>query len=61
MIVFSCSPPYENTDEAINARRLKKSVTVFTTFDWSKLPRYEQRRQMDKPFDSPEIITHVYR
>lgn len=53
--------PYDNPEEAINARRLKKSVTVFTTFDWSKIPRYEERRQMDKPFDSPEIITHVYR
>ncbi|CAG2200171.1 unnamed protein product [Mytilus edulis] len=55
------NPPYDNTEEAVNARRLKKSVTVFTTFDWSKIPRYEERRQMDKPFDSPEIITHVYR
>lgn len=48
-------------EDAINARRRKKSVTIYTSFDWSKLPVYEQRRQSDKPFDSPEIITHVYR
>lgn len=60
-IMMNFSPPYESTEEAVNSRRLKKSVTVFTTFDWSKIPRYEERRQMDKPFDSPEIITHVYR
>ncbi|KAK3101130.1 hypothetical protein FSP39_001177 [Pinctada imbricata] len=54
-------PPYEKGEDAINARRLKKSVTIYTSFDWSKLPLCEQRRQSDKPFDSPEIITHVYR
>ncbi|KAJ8298761.1 hypothetical protein KUTeg_022821 [Tegillarca granosa] len=52
------NPLYETKEDAINARRLKKSVTVFTTFDWSKLPNKEQRRQSDKPFDSPELITH---
>lgn len=55
------NPPYETMEDAINARRRKKSVTIYTSFDWSKLPVYEQRRQSDKPFDSPEIITHVYR
>ncbi|WAR01127.1 LRC72-like protein [Mya arenaria] len=38
--------------------RLKKSVTLYTTFDWSKLPRIEARRQTNIAFDSPEIITH---
>ncbi|KAL3841897.1 hypothetical protein ACJMK2_019988 [Sinanodonta woodiana] len=53
--------PYATEDDAVNARRLKKSVTLFTTFDWSKVPRIEERRQADQAFDSPEIITHVYR
>ncbi|KAL5007599.1 hypothetical protein ScPMuIL_016405 [Solemya velum] len=53
--------PFEKEEDAINARRLKKSVTVFTVFDWSKVPRIQQRRQCEEPFDSPEIITHVYR
>ncbi|KAJ8299519.1 hypothetical protein KUTeg_023579 [Tegillarca granosa] len=57
-IYYASSPLYETKEDAINARRLKKSVTVFTTFDWSKLPNKEQRRQSDKPFDSPELITH---
>ncbi|KAL4224483.1 Leucine-rich repeat-containing protein 72 [Mactra antiquata] len=55
------SPVYVSEDDAFNARRLKKSVTLYTTFDWSKLPRLEERRQTDNVFDSPEIITHVYR
>ncbi|XP_052802393.1 leucine-rich repeat-containing protein 72-like isoform X2 [Mya arenaria] len=55
------SPLYATDDDACNARRLKKSVTLYTTFDWSKLPRIEARRQTNIAFDSPEIITHVYR
>ncbi|XP_060557089.1 leucine-rich repeat-containing protein 72-like isoform X1 [Ruditapes philippinarum] len=55
------SPLYMSSDDACNARRLKKSVTLYTTFDWSKVPRIEERRQTDTVFDSPEIITHVYR
>ncbi|XP_052232387.1 leucine-rich repeat-containing protein 72-like isoform X2 [Dreissena polymorpha] len=55
------SPLYATTDDACNARRLKKSVTLFTTFDWAKIPRLEERRQLNTVFDSPEIITHVYR
>lgn len=61
LVLSFFSPPYETMEDAINARRRKKSVTIYTSFDWSKLPVYEQRRQSDKPFDSPEIITHVYR
>lgn len=55
------SPLYASNEDACNARRLKKSVTLYTTFDWSKIPRIEERRQTDSVFDSPEIITHVYR
>lgn len=54
------SPLYATEEDACNARRLKKSVTLYTTFDWSKLPRLEERRQTSESFDSPEIITHVY-
>ena len=55
------SPHYGSEDDALNARRLKKSVTLYTTFDWSKVPRVEERRQAENVFDSPEIVTHVYR
>ena len=58
---FYFSPVYEDSEEAFNARRLKNSVKLYTSFDWSKVPRIEERRQTDSPFDSPEIITHVYR
>ncbi|XP_041365328.1 leucine-rich repeat-containing protein 72-like [Gigantopelta aegis] len=52
---------YEDVEEAFNVRRLKNSVKLYTSFDWSKVPRIEERRQAETPFDSPEIITHVYR
>ncbi|XP_060074068.1 leucine-rich repeat-containing protein 72-like [Ylistrum balloti] len=55
------NPPFETEEDAIAARRMKKSLIVYTTFDWAKVPRIEERRQSDKPFDSPELITHVYR
>ncbi|XP_021342484.1 leucine-rich repeat-containing protein 72-like [Mizuhopecten yessoensis] len=55
------NPPFETEEDAIAARRMKKSLIVYTTFDWAKVPRIEERRQSDKLFDSPELITHVYR
>ena len=61
MLFAFFSPHYATEDDALNARRLKKSVTLYTTFDWSKVPRLEERRQAEHVFDSPEIITHVYR
>jgi hypothetical protein len=59
--VHCSSLPYEDDEQAVNARRLKKSVTIYTAFDWSKVPRIEERRQAKQTFDTPEIITHVYR
>ncbi|XP_071104835.1 leucine-rich repeat-containing protein 72-like [Haliotis cracherodii] len=54
-------PPNEDPEEAVNARRLNKSITIYTSFDWSKVPRIKARRTAEEMFDSPEIITHVYR
>lgn len=55
------SPFHENPEEAILNRRLKKSLTLFTSFDWSKIPRFLQRRTSDNVFGEPAIVTRVYR
>ncbi|XP_025087207.1 leucine-rich repeat-containing protein 72-like isoform X3 [Pomacea canaliculata] len=55
------SPIHENPEEAILNRRLKKSLTLFTSFDWSKIPRFLQRRTSDNVFGEPAIVTRVYR
>ncbi|XP_076450752.1 leucine-rich repeat-containing protein 72-like isoform X3 [Babylonia areolata] len=54
-------PTFEDQEDAVNSRRLKKSLTVYSSFDWSKVPRIEQRRTSEQTFGNPEIITRVYR
>ncbi|XP_064599950.1 leucine-rich repeat-containing protein 72-like [Liolophura sinensis] len=55
------NPPFDSKEEAVLARRSQNMVSLFTYFDWTKLPRIQERRMADKPFESPELITHVYR
>ncbi|KAK6190712.1 hypothetical protein SNE40_002515 [Patella caerulea] len=52
---------HETHEDACNDRRSKKSIMLYTCLDWSKVPRIEERRTSEHPFDSPEIVTHVYR
>ncbi|CAL1529579.1 unnamed protein product [Lymnaea stagnalis] len=51
----------ESPDDAVNTRLLKKSLTIYSTFDWSKVPRLEERRKMEVPLRSAHILTYVYR
>ncbi|KAK7099024.1 hypothetical protein V1264_003225 [Littorina saxatilis] len=53
--------PFEDQEEAVNSRRLKKSLTMYSSFDWGKVPRIQQRRTSENVFGNPEIITRVYR
>ena len=58
--IYTClsSPPCQSEDEAVEKRRCKKSVVELSRFDWSKVPRYAQRRQAEEPIDyQPELIT----
>ena len=54
-------PVIEDQEEAVNARRLKKSLTMYSSFDWGKVPRIQQRRTSEAAFGNPEIITRIYR
>ncbi|XP_005096714.1 leucine-rich repeat-containing protein 72 [Aplysia californica] len=55
------NPSFSNPEEAVNTRRLKKSLTMYSSFDWGKVPRIEDRRRSAVQFGSPRIITQVYR
>ncbi|KAH9491849.1 hypothetical protein Btru_029891 [Bulinus truncatus] len=50
-----------NLDEAINTRFLRKSLTMYSVFDWGQVPRIEERRRSDFQFSLPRILTFVYR
>ncbi|XP_059150698.1 leucine-rich repeat-containing protein 72-like isoform X2 [Physella acuta] len=52
-------PTYENPEDAVNMRLLKKSLTMYSVFDWSRVPRIGERKKSSA--HSPRIITHVYR
>ncbi|KAK7491475.1 hypothetical protein BaRGS_00017304 [Batillaria attramentaria] len=54
-------PVFDDPEEAVNSRRLKKSLTMYSSFDWGKVPRIQERRTSEQVFGNPEIITRVYR
>ena len=60
-LCFHCRPVYDDKEEAVDSRRLKKSLTMYSSFDWGKVPRIQQRRTSENVFGNPEIITRVYR
>ncbi|XP_013384676.1 leucine-rich repeat-containing protein 72 [Lingula anatina] len=55
------SPNYTTPDDAVNARLLKKSVMQFSRFDWAKVPRGEQKRTSEEPFETPQVLTMHFR
>ncbi|RUS69896.1 hypothetical protein EGW08_022347 [Elysia chlorotica] len=55
------SPSFATPEEAVNTRRLKKSLTMYSNFDWGRVPRIQERRRSEAQFGSPRIITQVYR
>ena len=55
------SPSFATPEEAVNTRRLKKSLTMYSNFDWGRVPRIQDRRRSEAQFGSPRIITQVYR
>ena len=62
--LFLCpiySPPYATEEQAVKVRHLRRSVMEYSTFDWSKVPRAEQRRLSDKSFDKPQFVTTRFR
>ncbi|CAH1786897.1 unnamed protein product [Owenia fusiformis] len=51
------NPPYDTIDDAVASRTMKKAAYTYSSFDWSKVPRAEERRLSDKAFDQPQINT----
>ncbi|CAG5116232.1 unnamed protein product [Candidula unifasciata] len=54
-------PPFENLEEAVQARQMTKSLNVYSMLDWSTVPRSEDKRRSGGHFDLPCFITHVFR
>ncbi|XP_064634984.1 leucine-rich repeat-containing protein 72-like [Lineus longissimus] len=54
-------PPFENPEDAVNTRLLKKSVMQYSSLDWSKVPRSDERRMSDQAFGTPQIVTVKFR
>ncbi|XP_002735817.2 leucine-rich repeat-containing protein 72-like [Saccoglossus kowalevskii] len=53
------SPPLQNPDDAVTARANNRSVMQYSVFDWSKVPKLEERRQKEPtdPAPVPQVIT----
>ena len=65
-IILCCSllyysPAFPSEEQAIKFRNMRRSLMEYTTFDWKKLPRAEERRLSEKPFDKPQVITTRFR
>ena len=59
--VAQYSPAFPSEEQAIKFRNMRRSLMEYTTFDWKKLPRAEERRLSEKPFDKPQVITTRFR
>jgi len=55
------NPVYSCEEQAVNARMMRRAVMEHTFFDWSRVPRADERRLSDKQFDSPQTITTRFR
>ena len=56
-----CSPPYADTEQAMNVRAMRRSVMQYSSFDWSNVPRAQERRTSAEKFRNPQIITTEFR
>ena len=59
--LLQCSPLFASEDQAINSRHLRRSLMEHTYFDWSKVPRADERRLSGKSFHSPQMLTTRFR
>ncbi|XP_070565614.1 leucine-rich repeat-containing protein 72-like [Ptychodera flava] len=53
------SPPLANPEDAVTARAMKRSIMQYSVFDWSQVPKFEERRQKGPtdPVPTPQVIT----
>ncbi|KAH0627417.1 hypothetical protein JD844_003075 [Phrynosoma platyrhinos] len=53
--------PFENPEDAVFVRAMKRSVVEFSTVDWGKMPTCEERRLDSNPEKRPERLTIKFR
>ncbi|XP_078701634.1 leucine-rich repeat-containing protein 72-like isoform X2 [Branchiostoma floridae x Branchiostoma belcheri] len=51
------APPYENPNHAVALRSVSRAVMQYSMFDWSKVPKSEERRLAEGPPGLPQIMT----
>ncbi|XP_053114845.1 leucine-rich repeat-containing protein 72 isoform X2 [Hemicordylus capensis] len=49
--------PFENPEDAVFVRAMKRSLVEFSIVDWKKMPTSEERRLGIKPENKPERLT----
>ncbi|XP_078620940.1 leucine-rich repeat-containing protein 72-like [Branchiostoma floridae x Branchiostoma japonicum] len=50
-------PPHENPNHAVALRSVSRAVMQYSMFDWSKVPKSEQRRLAEGSPELPQIMT----
>ncbi|XP_066305345.1 leucine-rich repeat-containing protein 72-like [Branchiostoma lanceolatum] len=50
-------PPYENPNHAVALRSVSRAVMQYSMFDWSKMPKAEERRLAEGSPELPQIMT----
>ncbi|XP_062814138.1 leucine-rich repeat-containing protein 72 isoform X2 [Anolis carolinensis] len=53
--------PFENPEDAVRLRAMKRSLVEFSTVDWGKMPTYEERRLGSHPEKRLEKLTIRFR
>ncbi|KAJ6666592.1 hypothetical protein lerEdw1_020315 [Lerista edwardsae] len=53
--------PFENPEDAVFVRSMKRSLVEFSTLDWGKMPSSEERRLGINPEKRPERLTIRFR
>ncbi|KAK2184507.1 hypothetical protein NP493_262g01055 [Ridgeia piscesae] len=55
------SAQFMTLEDAVAARALEKTAKQYTHFDWSRVPRADERRLTKKPYEQPHFITTIFR
>ncbi|XP_054846780.1 leucine-rich repeat-containing protein 72 isoform X2 [Eublepharis macularius] len=53
--------PFENPEDAVFVRAMKRSIMEFSTVNWDKVPTSEEKRLGTKPEKKPEKLTIKFR
>jgi len=61
ILLWLFSAQFMTLEDAVAARALEKTAKQYTHFDWSRVPRADERRLTKKPYEQPHFITTIFR